>query len=144
MDRIPSSCRPSKFLSLFCNSDPLSFAQLVRAYEFLPLPFVNLYALTAPWAWILISFALILGPKTKLNTILYALVMFSFMIALGQASLRQLDITCGCFAIEGIEPSTSAALFRDVIFLIPVYWLWKNGTETWFWQLWSTRQIQKS
>lgn len=116
-------------------ADPYQFAQLIKMYQFLPCAFVDLFALIAPWFWILVSFALILGPRTKTNAFLYISIMFSFMIALGQASLRALPISCGCFDLEGVEPSTTAAIIRDIVFVIPAFWLFFKGKQCWIWEL---------
>lgn len=120
-------------------ADPYQFAQLIKMYQFLPCGFVDLFALIAPWFWILVSFALILGPRTRMNAALYTLVMISFMIALGQAALRALPISCGCFDLEGVEPSTSAALVRDIVFVIPALWLCLKGKQVWIWELFARK-----
>lgn len=119
--------------------DPYQFAQLIKMYQFLPCAFVDLFALIAPWFWILISFALFFGPRTRINSALYILVMFSFMIALGQASLRALPISCGCFDLEGVEPSTTAALIRDIVFIMPAFWLFSKGKQVWIWELFARK-----
>lgn len=123
------------FSAIHKVSDPYQFAQLIKMYEFLPCAFVDLFALIAPWFWILVSFALILGPRTRINAALYIGIMFSFMIALAQAAVRALPISCGCFDLEGVEPSTTAALIRDVVFIIPAFWLLFHGKQVWIWQL---------
>jgi uncharacterized membrane protein YphA (DoxX/SURF4 family) len=120
-------------------TNPYDFALLVKHYDMLPAPLVDLYALVAPWTWAIVGALLLIGPRTKMNAFLYTLVMISFLIALSQAAIRELPITCGCFEIEGAtdKTGTSMAIVRDLVFLIPVAWIWCKGQNKWFWELFS-------
>lgn len=49
-----------------------------------------------------------------------------FIVALAQAAVRGLDISCGCFADELADHGTAAimvALSRDIVLLVPSIWM---------------------
>ena len=125
------------FASLFKIQDPQLFARLVAQYLFLPQPLVNLFALWLPPVEFLVGVLLVAGPKTRWNARLVLLMFVSFIIALAQAVIRDLGITCGCFELEGAMDKTEAwvSLVRDLILLVPTAWLSFFGRDVWIWNL---------
>ena len=125
------------FASLFKIQDPRLFARLVAQYLFLPQPLVNLWALWLPPTEFLVGVLTIVGPKTRWNASLLLLMFGSFIVALAQAVVRDLGITCGCFELEGAMDKTEAwvSLVRDLILLAPTAWLALKGRDVWIWDL---------
>ena len=125
------------FASLFKIQDPQLFARLVAQYLFLPQPLVNVWALWLPPVEFIVGVLLVAGPKTRWNARLVLLMFVSFIIALAQAVIRDLGITCGCFELEGAMDKTEAwvSLVRDLILLVPTAWLSFFGRDVWIWNL---------
>lgn len=98
---------------------PATFALDVATYDFLPLVLVNLFALVLPFVELVASAMLIVGFRARAGALLVALMMAAFMIALGVALSRGLDMSCGCFASQGAEsdPISWLTVLRDVAWL---------------------------
>ena len=94
---------------------PDLFALDVATYQFLPLALVNFFAITLPWVELGAGVPLVIGWRTRPAALLVALMMVAFMIALGWALHKGLDMSCGCFASSGAEedPISAATLWRD-------------------------------
>lgn len=109
--------------------DPALFADAVGRYEMLPQAAVGLFALVLPMVELLSGIALIFTVWVREAALLIAAQLVMFMIALAQALLRGLDISCGCFGM----PSTGGpselvfALARDMVLLVPAVWLLFRG-----------------
>ena len=123
--------------SLFKIQDPQLFARLVAQYLLLPQPLVNVWALWLPPVEFVVGILLIAGPKTRWNARLVLLMFVAFIVALAQAVIRDLGITCGCFELEGAMDKTEAwvSLVRDLILLVPTVWLSFFGRDLWIWDL---------
>ena len=94
---------------------PDTFALDVAAYEFLPLQLVNLFALVLPWVELVAGVMLVVGFRARAASLLVALMMVAFIIALSAALVKGLDMSCGCFA-EGVgeaDPISWKTLVRD-------------------------------
>ncbi|MGC4068246.1 MAG: MauE/DoxX family redox-associated membrane protein [Polyangiaceae bacterium] len=125
--------------SLHKIAHPATFALDVATYQFLPLAVVNLFALTVPWIELLIGVALILGFRARAAALVCALLMVAFMIALGSALARGLDLSCGCFASQATarhDPISYRTMLRDAAWLlIALYVAWFDvrplGLDRW-------------
>jgi len=101
--------------------DPAAFATAIDNYHFLPTLLVNLWAMVLPWVELTVGIALLLGPNfdrpfdglTEAAALLSALMYLSFVIALGSALVRGLDIDCGCFNPAGTSVINWTYLLRD-------------------------------
>lgn len=124
--------------SIHKMTEPYEFANLIAQYQMLPSFLVSLFALTlAPLEFIL-GALVILGPSNRWNAKLLAILMVMFIFAIGQALIRDLGITCGCFAIEGSNDKKGAyvTLVRDVVLMGPILWLYfKAKPKGWIWQV---------
>jgi uncharacterized membrane protein YphA (DoxX/SURF4 family) len=109
--------------------DPKGFAILVAQYQFLPSLLVNPFALFLSAFEITVGLGIILTLWEKEFGALVGLLLAMFIIALGQALVRDLGIACGCFDIEGAQDAGEAwfSLIRDVVLLAPVAWLVATG-----------------
>ena len=115
---------------------PTSFAILVAQYQLLPINWVNYFSIWLPAFEIIVGVGLIVTPWVKEFSICILFLLFIFIIALSQALIRDLGITCGCFSIEGAQDKKGAwiALLRDFLFLIPNIYLLLKTQSTFIWK----------
>jgi Methylamine utilisation protein MauE len=107
-------------------TNPLEFATAVAQYRMLPPKAVDAFSLWLPALELVVGVGLLSGRwKTEFYA-LTALLWLMFIAALALALGRRLGITCGCFAIAGVEASvgeTWFSLLRDLVLLVPTLWL---------------------
>ena len=109
--------------------DPKSFASLVAQYQFLPAFLVNPFTLWLAAFEIVVGIGILITLWEKEFGAMVGILMLMFIVALGQALIRDLGIACGCFDIEGAQDAGEAwfSLIRDVVLLFPVAWLVLTG-----------------
>ena len=105
------------------------FLVSIYGYE-LPLPelTLRLAAIILPWLEILCGIALITGIWQQEFLSLLSLIGLMFILITGQAWVRGLDISCGCFGTK-LEKDTflgsvAFAFFRNLVFFGIVFYLW--------------------
>lgn len=119
--------------------DPVSFYGAVLEYR---LPFFPILlrttAVILPWMELFCGLLLVVGIARQ-ATLLWVTALFTvFLVMVGQAFLRGLDISCGCFDLglfgvrEGsrlgdLLNSTGFATLRNMLLLAMVAVLWKSG-----------------
>lgn len=110
-------------------TDPKGFATLVAQYQFLPAFAVDAFSLWLPAFEITVGLGLIFTLWEREFALLIGVLLVMFIVALGQALLRNLGIACGCFDIEGATDAGESwfSLVRDVVLLLPVAWLILTG-----------------
>ena len=97
---------------------PEAFADIINNYHILPYQLVNGLAIFLPWLEFIIGFLLIIGKWVKGSLLIYSTLLVIFIIALAQALVRGLDISCGCFSVQ--SSSTSDIWLRiisDIVML---------------------------
>jgi uncharacterized membrane protein YphA (DoxX/SURF4 family) len=111
--------------------DPPSFAHMIYNYKLVPGPLLNAMALTMPWLELLCGLALVLGIWKEAARGLIALLLVSFIIAIGINLLRSNAIDCGCFDVSAAGKSREERLadmwlvvFRDLGMLLMCAQLW--------------------
>jgi uncharacterized membrane protein YphA (DoxX/SURF4 family) len=77
--------------------DPAQFAKDVDNYRMLPFAASAAVALYLPWLEIIAGTALATGVWHRGASLVIGAMLLAFLIALGSAWMRGLDITCGCF-----------------------------------------------
>jgi putative oxidoreductase len=94
---------------------PEVFALDVATYQFLPLALVNVFAITLPWVELGTGIQMVIGWRARSASLLIALMMVAFMVAVGWALHKGLDMSCGCFASAAAEedPISAATMWRD-------------------------------
>ena len=98
--------------------DPAAFAIAIANYQILPSAWINPTALFLPWLELVCGLGLITGYCTHASTVLVALMLMLFTVALAYAAYRGLDIHCGCFSTDGgAAPRLWLDLARDLILL---------------------------
>lgn len=98
-------------------SEPLLFAQTVRAYEVLPLVLINPFAIAVPWIEVVVGAFLVVGCWTRSGALVSVGLLVAFGVALGVNVVRGADLSCGCFALDGSGGSLQGALVRDLLLL---------------------------
>ncbi len=95
---------------------PASFALDVATYDVLPLVLVNFMAIALPWVELAAGVMLIVGFKARAGSLLVAGMMVVFIVALLMAMAKGLDMSCGCFASQGMEedPISGWTVLRDL------------------------------
>jgi hypothetical protein len=103
-------------LFMYASMDKLAnmadFAKIVQNYKILPIELVNLLAIFMPWLEFIVGFCLIIGKFEKAALLLYSAMLVVFLIALTQALIRGLDISCGCFSVK---PSSTSKVWLRII-----------------------------
>jgi uncharacterized membrane protein YphA (DoxX/SURF4 family) len=87
----------------------------VRAYEMLPISVANFLGLVLPPIEIVIGALLIVGALTRVMAALGGITMFIFIIAIGQAWARGLDIDCGCFGGGGAVAPGETKYLQEIL-----------------------------
>jgi putative oxidoreductase len=99
--------------------DPGSFALDIATYQILPLVLVNPMAIVLPWVELAAGLMLLAGFKARAASILVAAMMAVFTAAICIALAKGLDMSCGCFASQGLEedPISWRTVLRDSFWL---------------------------
>ena len=109
--------------------DPGSFSSNIQNYQILPYGITNLFAIFLPWVELYAGACLLLGVFLNGAALLSMGMMVMFIIALGQALARGLDIECGCFSQEGSLVGLNT-LLRDIIWLAMAVFVWRREDKT--------------
>ena len=80
-------------------ADPAGFASNVAAYRLLPMQAVNAFAIVLPWVEFLVGLALLNGIASRSGALLAIALNLMFLVAVGSAMGRGLDIDCGCVTV---------------------------------------------
>ncbi len=93
-------------------SNPAAFADIIDNYRILPFQLVNALAIFLPWLEFITGLFLLTGKWVKGSLLIYTVLLVIFIFALGQALLRGLDISCGCFSVK---PSSTSDVWLRII-----------------------------
>ena len=98
---------------------PEEFAKKVGYYKALPFGLENLLAIVLPWTELIVGICLLAGLFVDGAALLSIIMMLVFILAISQAMLRGIDITCGCFKVSADSEKLGLhTIIRDIIFLI--------------------------
>ena len=100
------------------------FARIVYNYRVLPASLVNLVAMAIPPVETIGALSLLTGIWLRSGSLLLAILQGIFLLGMGQAWARGLDIECGCFV--GVDSKVGLwTMVRDSFFLLGFLWvLW--------------------
>ena len=122
--------------------DPGMFQTMVDNYRMLPAGVTALFAVTMSTAELLVGAMFIFSKWTREAAFATAVMLAMFIVALTQAQIRGLDISCGCFSESEKNPhEVLHALVRDVLLIVPTAWLLVKGQRRWiadFRRIWYT------
>lgn len=111
---------------------PGDFALSIASYQFLPLSCINIFAVAVPWVELAAGLGLIVGFRTRENSLLIAGMLVMFIVAISSALVRDLVISCGCFASSEAEAEMSqGTLSRDIVWLVITGFLFFFEDGTW-------------
>jgi putative oxidoreductase len=98
--------------------NPQSFADNIANYRVMPYQLVNLVAVTLPWVEIVTGSLLVTGIWIRTNALIVSGMLVVFSLAILQALLRNLDISCGCFSTDpAAYKMTRLTLYWNLIWL---------------------------
>lgn len=97
--------------------DPAGFAFEIDHYQLLPWVAVAAVALYLPWLELLCGIALITRCWSRAAAMLILMMLIVFVIALGSAWIRGLDISCGCLGGEGNASNIPMVILRDLVMI---------------------------
>ena len=97
------------------NLSLLMFSWVVDSYQILPSGMVTLFAQILPPFELFLGIWLLSGIALRLSSVISALLMCMFVIALASAFHRGLGINCGCFG-QGIQVAVKTELIRVALF----------------------------
>ncbi|HOX84716.1 MAG TPA: MauE/DoxX family redox-associated membrane protein [bacterium] len=103
-------------------ADPGTFAQAIDNYRLLPYFAVIAMAIFLPWLEVILGLALASGRLRRGTALLTALLYLMFLVAIGSAVMRGLDIDCGCFGTGHRVDLWRIA--EDVLLLAGAVWLY--------------------
>jgi putative oxidoreductase len=87
----------------------------------MPEATINLMAIVMPWLELICGVLLIIGPGLRGSALLIGLMLLVFIVAIGTAIARGLDIDCGCFKVgDGGRIVGLKTLIEDVLMLAAV------------------------
>jgi len=92
--------------------NPLGFAVVVANYQILPDVLINPTAIFLPWLELVCGLALMVNVLARGASVILSGMTAVFMAVLAYNISRGLDVSCGCFSVEGGE-TMSQALWRD-------------------------------
>ncbi len=109
---------------------PKDFAHSIMNYEMMPHSWVNIAALIMPWVEVFAGAMLILGLRLRAASFISSMMLVMFIMAIGVAMGRGLEINCGCSAHP--EPVGFPKILEDLGFLVLslLVYLFPNSTLT--------------
>ena len=98
---------------------PEEFAKQIGYYKALPFGLENVLAIVLPWTELIVGICLLAGLLVDGATLLSIIMMLVFILAISQAMLRGIDITCGCFKVSADSDKLGLdTIIRDIVFLV--------------------------
>ena len=98
--------------------EPAEFGLSIATYEILPLPLINVLAITLPWVELVVGLTFIAGLWTRASALAINGMLVLFIVALFIALSRDLQLSCGCFAsAEAADEIGSDTVIRDFAML---------------------------
>jgi hypothetical protein len=113
--------------------DPQAFAEVIHNYQILPALMVNPVAVILPWIELVCGVMLALGFMRGGALLILNGLLVVFGVALALSMYKGLDISCGCFTLDGGgEKIAFETLGRDgLLFALGLwlaYWESKKGS----------------
>jgi uncharacterized membrane protein YphA (DoxX/SURF4 family) len=107
------------YASLDKIANPEEFAKQIGYYKVLPFGIENILGIILPWTELIVGVCLIAGLLVDGAALLSIIMMLVFILAISQAMLRGIDITCGCFKVSADSDKLGLdTIIRDIIFFV--------------------------
>ncbi|HAY34073.1 MAG TPA: MauE/DoxX family redox-associated membrane protein [Ignavibacteria bacterium] len=96
------------------------FSRAIYNYKFFPEFLINIFAIVVPYLEIICGILIITGIYLRGSSLIITLMLFFFIIALTQAYIRGLDISCGCFSLETVSNKSDILqrIIEDILLII--------------------------
>jgi len=110
-------------------TDPLEFSKAITNYHMLPWGLENLLAITLPWIELFVGVGLLAGIYLDGAALVAQSLMLVFILAIGSAILRGIDIECGCGLKDG-EMVGVPKILEDLVYYglaLLIYFLRERG-----------------
>jgi putative oxidoreductase len=111
--------------------DPVQFAEMVAGYRLLPPELVGFVALILPWLELLAGVGMILGVLSLSSSCWIAFLSLLFLLAKSSAIVRGLDVSCGCFSLNGNSSIAWSDLPANLALLVLSLGLLIRGPGQW-------------
>ena len=113
------------FASIDKIQHPHAFAEIVENYRVLGEGLSRWVAVWIPYLEALTGLLLILFIWKEATAVMNCLLMVIFLILVSQATLRGLDIRCGCFFVEGESTIGLLKILENLIYAVLAFLLMK-------------------
>jgi putative oxidoreductase len=100
--------------------DPLLFVRDISYYRLLPEMSLNILAVWLIMLELVIAAALWISPWREAAAWLYAALMAMFIVMIGIAMFRGLDISCGCFGANSQKVGWPKILENSLLMILAV------------------------
>ena len=101
---------------------PIDFAASVQAYQMVPLFLVNIFALILPWMELICGLFILAGVLVRPSSVILSALLLIFILGIGTALIRDLNIDCGCFGSVHYTPIGWQKLLEDTgLFLLALH-----------------------
>lgn len=107
--------------------DPGAFANDLLNYRILPDVLVGWFALFMPALELVIALALLWPSFQRGGALLATMLLVSFAVAMAQARIRGIDLSCGCFGAAFESKVSWLTVTRSLVLALmsalPLFWL---------------------
>lgn len=97
--------------------DPAAFAEAIDNYRMLPSELSGPLALVVPAIELIAALALVLGPGRRGAALVAAGMLAFFIVGIGQALVRDINIDCGCFGSAHESQASWLSVVRNVVLI---------------------------
>lgn len=108
-------------------ADPITFMIKVSEYEILPPSWEEPFAYVLPWVMAVSGVLLAAGFLTRGAGLLQALMLASFLLAIGVNVYRERVLGCGCFSEEGHQVGFLLLGQDFLLLMLSSYLIWRGG-----------------
>ena len=116
---------------LYASADkihhPTEFADMVMGYRIVPSEVITLVATVLPWLELLVGLGLICGLLSAGCAAWATLMSSVFLVAKVSVIVRGLDVSCGCFSVDGGASISWADIPANVALLLAALVVWYKG-----------------
>jgi uncharacterized membrane protein YphA (DoxX/SURF4 family) len=112
--------------------DPKGFAEIIYNYKILPTQMVNLTAVVLPWIELVCGILLIIGFYHRGSVFILNCLLIIFIVSIGSALYRGLDIQCGCFTLspEADRIAVIDLIIDGALFMLGLWILFSKKLNT--------------
>ena len=104
--------------------EPLAFATSIMHYGLIPSWSVDAVALMLAWLELLAGVGLIMGIRTRVQSLLCGGMLLIFTLAVAYAVVLGLKIDCGCFGESGGEEVSWIKVAKNSAMILGCAYLW--------------------